>query len=50
MTFARLDIEKDPTQQGFGGGAYDLVIDGNVLHATRSIVTSLMNARKLLEP
>ncbi|KAL4875010.1 hypothetical protein BJY04DRAFT_233116 [Aspergillus karnatakaensis] len=50
MVFKQLDIEKDPREQGFETGAYDIVIAGWVLHATASLENSLTNARKLLKP
>lgn len=43
-----LDIERDPAEQGFTLGSYDLVIASDVLHATRSIADTVQNARSLL--
>ncbi|WP_437836519.1 SDR family NAD(P)-dependent oxidoreductase [Sorangium sp. So ce1153] len=43
-----LNIENPPEEQGFGGGTYDVVIATNVLHATRSIRTTLRNTKVLL--
>ncbi|EHL00639.1 putative Phthiocerol synthesis polyketide synthase type I PpsC [Glarea lozoyensis 74030] len=48
VTFKNLDIEKDPTAQGFEEGSYDLIIADNVIHATRSLDESMANVRKLL--
>ncbi|KAI2915447.1 hypothetical protein CBS147371_5732 [Aspergillus niger] len=45
-----LDITKDPIEQGFQAESYDLIIAGNVLHATPSINATLANVRKLLAP
>jgi amino acid adenylation domain-containing protein/thioester reductase-like protein len=55
MRYAVLDIERDPGEpSGFlaehGGGAFDLVIAYNVLHATRSLPLTLANCRRLLRP
>ena len=50
MKFAKLDIEQDPTTQGFSEGAYDIVVATNVLHATHSIDASVANAKRLLRP
>lgn len=50
MSFKVLNIEKDPIEQGFEPGYYDLVVAANVLHATKQIDVSLSNARKLLKP
>ncbi|XXT21477.1 SDR family NAD(P)-dependent oxidoreductase [Sorangium sp. So ce429] len=43
-----LNIENPPEEQGFEGGTYDVVIATNVLHATRSIRTTLQNTKALL--
>ncbi|KAF1362285.1 methyltransferase type 12, partial [Lizonia empirigonia] len=48
--YRTLDVTKEPSEQGFEEGAYDLVIASNVLHATPCLVDTLRNARKLLKP
>jgi NADPH:quinone reductase-like Zn-dependent oxidoreductase/ubiquinone/menaquinone biosynthesis C-methylase UbiE len=50
VTFKTLDIERDPVQQGFQRGSYDVVLACNVLHATPSITDTLARARTLLKP
>ncbi|KAJ6441348.1 KR domain-containing protein [Purpureocillium lavendulum] len=45
-----LDIEKDPSEQGFEPGSFDLIVASNVLHATRSLHSSLKHVRSLLRP
>lgn len=45
-----LDISKDPSEQGFDLGAYDLIVGANVVHATPSLKTSLKHLRSLLRP
>lgn len=50
MVFRTLDIEKDPASQGYEPHSYDVAIAFNVLHATRSLQTTLTNTRKLLKP
>ncbi|OHW98789.1 polyketide synthase [Colletotrichum incanum] len=50
MSFKVLDISKDPLEQGFEAGSYDLVVAANVLHATPSLKETLTNVRKLLHP
>ena len=50
VEFAVLDISRDPLQQGFEAGSYDLVIAANVIHATPSLKESLQNVRVLLAP
>ncbi|MDP3718284.1 MAG: SDR family NAD(P)-dependent oxidoreductase [Acidobacteriota bacterium] len=50
VTFHRLDLERDPAEQGFAAGAYDIVIAPNILHATRDLGRSVTNLRRLLAP
>lgn len=50
MLFRTLDIEKDPAQQDFKPGSYDMVLAANVLHATVNIGETLRHARSLLKP
>ncbi|KAI9036136.1 type I polyketide synthase [Aspergillus affinis] len=44
-----LNIEKDPADQGFELGSYDLVIATHVLHATADLSVCLSNVKKLLK-
>lgn len=50
MVFKKLDAERDPSEQGFQNGAYDVVVAYFVLHATSDLGRCLRNARKLLRP
>ena len=50
MTFKKLDVTKDPEQQGFNDADFDLVIAANVLHATPDLGTTLENVRRLIKP
>ncbi len=50
VDFRRLDIEHDPTAQGFAPGSFDIIVAANVLHATRDLAESVRNARSLLAP
>lgn len=50
MEYATLDINEDPSEQGFENHQYDLIIAINAIHATRSISASLRNIKKLLHP
>lgn len=45
-----LNVEKDPSKQGFEDDSYDLVIAANVLHATKSMKDTMTNVRRLLKP
>ncbi|GKZ79776.1 type I Iterative Polyketide synthase (PKS) [Aspergillus niger] len=50
LNYKVLDIERDPTTQGFEEHSYDLVLAANVLHATACLEHTLHNVRKLLRP
>jgi NADPH:quinone reductase-like Zn-dependent oxidoreductase/SAM-dependent methyltransferase/NADP-dependent 3-hydroxy acid dehydrogenase YdfG/acyl carrier protein len=50
VRYQALDIERDPEEQGFAAGSYDIVLAANVLHATADIRQSLDHARRLLAP
>lgn len=50
MVYEALDIEREPNEQGFEEGSYDLVIASNVLHATKDLDKTMANVRKLLKP
>ncbi len=48
MKYALVDIEKEPESPH--AGAYDIVISTNCIHATKDLVKSTTNIRKLLRP
>lgn len=48
ISYSALDIEKDPEQQGFKLGSYDVIVAAQVLHATKNLDATLKNTRKLL--
>ena len=50
LDFRQLDIEKDPLEQGFESGSYDLILAANVLHATQDLQQSLSHVKQLLAP
>ncbi|KAK5991583.1 Highly reducing polyketide synthase gloL [Cladobotryum mycophilum] len=50
VNFKTLDILKDPAEQGFELGSYDLVVASNVFHSTSVIGETLQNIRSLLRP
>ena len=50
MEYRVLDIEADPSDQGFTLHGFDLVIAANVLHATRDLGETLRHCRELLAP
>lgn len=50
IKYKKLDLEEDPIPQGFEESSYDVVIAGNVLHATSDLAQSLRSVRRLLKP
>ncbi|NEO82205.1 KR domain-containing protein, partial [Moorena sp. SIO4G3] len=48
IKYQTLDIEVDPTTQGFEAHQYDVIIAANVLHATTDMKQTLSHVRKLL--
>ncbi|KAK4675878.1 putative Hybrid PKS-NRPS biosynthetic cluster [Podospora pseudoanserina] len=50
MTFKVLDVEKQPSSQGYEPHSYDIVVASNVLHATASLQKTLTHVRQLLKP
>ena len=45
-----LDIERDPSEQGFEAGGFDIVIAANVLHATADLHQTMTHVGHLLAP
>ncbi|WP_424102087.1 SDR family NAD(P)-dependent oxidoreductase [Moorena producens] len=50
VRYQTLDIEKDPSYQGFEEHQYDLIIAANVLHATQDLRQTLQHIQQLLAP
>ncbi|CAG8935901.1 unnamed protein product [Penicillium salamii] len=50
ISYRKLDIEASPAEQGFECGSYDIVVANQVLHATKSVVSTMKNVRGLLKP
>lgn len=50
MSFKKLDIEVNPSLQGFEPGSYDLIVAASVLHATKSLTRTMNHVRQLLKP
>ena len=48
IEFSVLDFDKNPLEQGFEKGAYDLILVANVIYATPYLTCTLRNVRKLL--
>ncbi|KAI0506314.1 hypothetical protein F5B22DRAFT_639320 [Xylaria bambusicola] len=45
-----IDLELDPTTQGYVESSYDVIIAFWIMHATKDLNSSLCNLRKLLKP
>lgn len=50
LDYRILDIDRDPLEQGFAEGAFDLVVASDAVHATPDLRRSLRHARRLLAP
>ncbi|KAJ5683051.1 hypothetical protein N7462_006216 [Penicillium macrosclerotiorum] len=50
MGFKVMDINRDPADQGFECGSYDMVVISMIFSEVRSAKNRLTNARKLLKP
>ena len=50
VRYELLDITRDPAEQGFRPGTFDVVIAANVLHATPDLRQTLRNVAHLLAP
>ncbi|NES18381.1 MAG: SDR family NAD(P)-dependent oxidoreductase, partial [Symploca sp. SIO3E6] len=50
VRYQQLDIEQDPTTQGFEEHQYDLIVAANVIHATTDLRQTLANVQQLLAP
>lgn len=50
VRYGLLDLERDPREQGYPSGRFDLVLAANVLHATRDLERTIDLVRSLLAP
>lgn len=50
IKFQKLNIEQDPTSQGYPPNYFDFIIAAQVVHATRDIKETLTNCRQLMRP
>jgi acyl transferase domain-containing protein/NADPH:quinone reductase-like Zn-dependent oxidoreductase/NADP-dependent 3-hydroxy acid dehydrogenase YdfG/ubiquinone/menaquinone biosynthesis C-methylase UbiE/acyl carrier protein len=48
VSYKKLDVEKDPVEQGFAEHSFDIVVASQVLHATTDLRNTVTNARRLL--
>jgi len=50
LTTTLFDLERDPVEQGFDPGSFDVVIAANVIHAARDVRAALLRVHSLLAP
>ena len=50
MYLSTLDIQKNPTDQGFSAHSYDLIVTANSLHPSESLGATFRHICKLLKP
>jgi cation diffusion facilitator CzcD-associated flavoprotein CzcO/SAM-dependent methyltransferase len=50
LAYKVLNVEQDPSSQGFEEHTYDLILAANVIHATSRLSETLKNVHKLLKP
>ncbi|MEZ4867753.1 MAG: SDR family NAD(P)-dependent oxidoreductase [Caldilineaceae bacterium] len=50
VQYRPLNIEQEPTTQGFSEHQYDIIIAANVLHATQDLAQTLAHVNQLLAP
>lgn len=50
LEFDKLDIDKDPTMQGFVPGSYDVVVASSLLDNAKNAAGALTSIRSLLKP
>jgi acyl transferase domain-containing protein/NADPH:quinone reductase-like Zn-dependent oxidoreductase/SAM-dependent methyltransferase len=48
VRFSTLDIERDPMEQGFHRGSFDLILAADVLHVASDLTAALRRVRSLL--
>jgi acyl transferase domain-containing protein/SAM-dependent methyltransferase len=50
VRFSLLDVEHEPTAQGYAQGSFDVIVAANAVHATRDLDSALAHVRTLLAP
>ncbi|RAQ99355.1 KR domain-containing protein [Stemphylium lycopersici] len=50
LNFQKLDIDIDPSTQGFTAETYDVILAANVLHVSKDLPRALRYVRRLLRP
>jgi SAM-dependent methyltransferase/acyl carrier protein len=50
MKFGRLDVTRDPVEQGFAAESFDLIVELDAVHAVADVTAALKNLRRLLVP
>jgi acyl transferase domain-containing protein len=50
LEFGLLDLDKDPAEQGYEPGAFDVIVAANAVHAVKDLRAALMRIKTLLAP
>lgn len=50
MHWNSIDMQQDPTEQGFSEPLYDLIVANNILYMSDNLETTIKHIRKLLKP
>jgi 3-oxoacyl-(acyl-carrier-protein) synthase/SAM-dependent methyltransferase len=50
LAFRLFDMDRDPAEQGFEDGAFDLIVSANAVHASADLPLVLSRLRRLLAP
>ncbi len=50
LSFRELDLNRDPGEQGFVAGSFDVIVAADAVHATEDVRQSILRMRSLLRP
>ena len=50
VRYGELNLEREPSEQGYAAGSFDVVFAGNTVHATRDVRLALQHLRSLVAP
>ncbi len=50
VDYRLFDMERDPAEQGFAAGSFDIIVSANAIHASTDLRLALRRVRELLAP
>ncbi len=50
LAFGLFDMDRDPAEQGFADGTFDLIVSANAVHTSADLPVALARLRRLLAP